>query len=111
MGHRNNDIKNEAIVTLGELNVLEVLPEFKARYPQEDQAGKILILQAMSKMPEESNIDFLTGILEPSNELRIEAADALSRIESFGVRGIENILQRSDDDLQAVARHILDNKL
>ncbi|MBT7094013.1 MAG: hypothetical protein HN936_12255 [Bacteroidetes bacterium] len=111
LGHKNKDIKNEAIITLGELNVLDVLPELKARYTKEDQTGKVLILQAMSKMPEESNVDFLTGILEPSNELRIEAADALARIESFGVRGIENILRRSDDDLQAVARHILDNKL
>ena len=90
--------------------MIESLPKLRDKYITEDQNGKLLILQAMSKMPEEENIDFLQAVLEPSNALRLEAAEALSRIESFGVKGIETILRRSDDDLQAVARHILDSK-
>lgn len=108
--HANKDIREEAILTLGELRIYETLAIFKERYVVEDQDARVLILQAMSKMPEDSNVDFLQGILEPSNALRLQAAEALSRIESFGVKGIETILRRSDDDLQAVARHILDSK-
>jgi len=108
--HSNKEIREETILTLGELRIYETLDIFKERYVVEDQDARVLILQAMSKMPEDSNVDFLQGILEPSNALRLQAAEALSRIESFGVKGIETILRRSDDDLQAVARHILDSK-
>ncbi|MCK5822190.1 MAG: HEAT repeat domain-containing protein [Bacteroidales bacterium] len=108
--HSKKEIREEAILTLGELRIYETLDIFRERYIVEDQDARVLILQAMSKMPEDSNVDFLQGILEPSNALRLQAAEALSRIESFGVKGIETILRRSDDDLQAVARHILDSK-
>jgi len=108
--HSNKDIREEAIITLGELQIYETLSVLKERYVVEEQDARVLILQAMSKMPEDANVDFLQGILEPSNALRLQAAEALSRIESFGVKGIETILRRSDDDLQAVARHILDSK-
>lgn len=108
--HSNKDIREETVITLGELRVVETLEVLKERYIAEEQDIKVLILQAMAKMPEEENIDFLQGILEPSNALRLQAAEALSRIESFGVKGIETILRRTDDDLQAVARHILDSK-
>lgn len=110
LDHREAELREEAIITLGELRVTESLSVLRDRFTREDQSGKVLILQAMSKMPEEENVDFLQSILEPSNALRLEAAEALSRIESFGVKGIETILRRSDDDLQAVARHILDSK-
>lgn len=108
--HSNKDIREETVITLGELRVVETLPILKERFIAEEQETKVLILQAMSKMPEEENIEFLQEILEPSNALRLQAAEALSRIESFGVKGIETILRRSDDDLQAVAKHILDSK-
>ena len=108
--HSNKDIREETIITLGELQIYETLSVLKERYVVEEQDARVLILQAMSKMPEDANVDFLQGILEPSNALRLQAAEALSRIESFGVKGIETILRRSDDDLQAVARHILDSK-
>jgi tetratricopeptide (TPR) repeat protein len=110
LDHSNAEIREETIVTMGELQIIDTLPVLKNKYLEEDQNGKVLILQAMSNMPEEDNIDFLQSILEPSNALRLEAAEALARIESFGVKGIETILRRSDDDLQAVARHILDSK-
>jgi len=109
--HSNPEIREETIVTLGDLQNIEILPVLKERYNHESEDARVLIIKAMSKIPDESNIEFLRGILEPSNELRLEAADALARIESFGVRGIETILKRSDEDLQAVARHILDNKI
>ncbi|MCD6332925.1 MAG: HEAT repeat domain-containing protein [Bacteroidales bacterium] len=109
--HANDEIREEAIITLGELRNDAALPIFRERYVHESEKNKVLILQSMSKIPDESNIEFLRSVLEPSNKLRIEAADALARIESFGVRGIETILKRSDEDLQAVARHILDSKI
>ncbi len=107
----NQEVREECIITLGDLQEVEVLPVLKERYLFENDKGKVLILKAMSRLPDESNVEFLRSVLEPSNELRLEAADALARIESFGVRGIETILKRSDEDLQAVARHILDNKI
>ena len=110
LDNKNQEVREETIITLGELRISETLPVLKTKYLNEEQSGKVLILQAMSNMPEEDNIDFLQSILEPSNALRLEAAEALARIESFGVKGIETILRRTDDDLQAVARHILDSK-
>jgi len=107
----NQEVREECIITLGDLQEVEVLPVLKERYLFEGEKGKVLILKAMSRLPDESNVEFLRSVLEPSNELRLEAADALAKIESFGVRGIETILKRSDEDLQAVARHILDNKI
>lgn len=110
LDHSNAEIRQETVSTFGELRILETLPVLKDRFALENQQTKLMILQAMAKMPEEENIEFLQSILEPSNALRLEAAEALSRIESFGVKGIETIIRRSDDDLQAVARHILDSK-
>lgn len=107
----SQEVREECIITLGDLQEVEVLPVLKERYLFENDKGKVLILKAMSRLPDDSNVEFLRSVLEPSNELRLEAADALARIESFGVRGIETILKRSDEDLQAVARHILDNKI
>jgi HEAT repeat protein len=98
-------------MTLGDLGNVEALALLKDRYGYESQPGKVQILKAIGKIPDESNIEFLRGVLEPSSELRLEAADALARIETFGIKGIETILRRSDEDLQAVARHILDNKI
>ena len=107
----SKEIREETIITLGELENPDVLPVLKEKFPGEEQSSKVLILKAMTKLPDESNIEFLRQVLEPSNELRLEAAEALARIESFGVRGIETILKRSDEDLQAVAKHILDTKI
>jgi HEAT repeat protein len=109
--HHNYEIREETFMTLGDLGNVEALALLKDRYGYESQPGKVQILKAIGKIPDESNIEFLRGVLEPSSELRLEAADALARIETFGIKGIETILRRSDEDLQAVARHILDNKI
>ncbi len=109
--HDNYEIREETFMTLGDLGNPQALSLLQERFGYESQPGRLQILRAIGKMPDESNVDFLRGVLEPSSELRLEAADALARIESFGVKGIETILKRSDEDLQAVARHILDNKI
>ncbi|OFY51603.1 MAG: hypothetical protein A2X22_14460 [Bacteroidetes bacterium GWF2_49_14] len=109
--HENYEIREETYMTLGDLGNPQALSLLQERFGYESQPGRLQILRAIGKIPDESNVEFLRGVLEPSSELRLEAADALARIESFGVKGIETILKRSDEDLQAVARHILDNKI
>jgi hypothetical protein len=109
--HENYEIREETFMTLGDLGNPQALSLLQERFGYEAQPGRLQILRAIGKIPDEANVEFLRGVLEPSSELRLEAADALARIESFGVKGIETILKRSDEDLQAVARHILDNKI
>lgn len=111
LDHPDREVRGEVYQTFGELENPDALGIMKNRFNTEDQANKLLIIKAMARIPDDSNIGFLRGILEPDNDLRIEAARALSKIDSFGVKGIESVLRRSDEDLQAVARHILDGKI
>jgi len=109
--HNNKEIRKEAIVTLGELRNDQILPLLKEMYNIENKETQMLILGAMGKIPRESNIEFLREILEPNNQLRMEAAEALANIEEFGTTGLERILTKSDEDLQDIAKHILDNRI
>lgn len=109
--HANKEIRKESIITLGELRNDQILPLLKEMYNLEDLETQMVILGAMGNMPRESNIEFLRTILEPDNQLRKEAAEALSNIEEFGTRGLENILVKSEEDLQAIAKHILDKRI
>lgn len=109
--HPSYEIREETFITLGELGNPEALDLLKERFSHEEEPGKIEILKAIGKIPDDSNIEFLKGVLEPRSDLSLEAAEALVRIDSFGMKGIDNLLSSSDEDMQAIARHILDNKI
>lgn len=109
--HENKEIRKETIISLGELRNEEILPLLKEMFNIESRETQMFILGAMGKIPRESNIEFLREILEPNNQLRMEAAEALANIEEFGTSGLERILAKSDEDLQEIARHILDNRI
>jgi len=109
--HSSYEIREETYITLGELGNPEALDLLKDRFRHEGETGKIEILKAIGKIPDDSNIEFLKGVLEPRSDLSLEAAEALVQIDSFGMKGIDNMLSSSDEDMQAIARHILDNKI
>ncbi|MFH0761650.1 MAG: HEAT repeat domain-containing protein [Bacteroidota bacterium] len=109
--HPSYDIREETFITLGELGNPEALNLLKDRFRYESEPGRIEILKAIGKIPDDSNIEFLKGVLEPRSDLSLEAAEALVQIDSFGMKGIDNMLSSSDEDMQAIARHILDNKM
>jgi HEAT repeat protein len=109
--HENPEIRKEVVLTLGHFQKPESLPLLIERYGIENQENKIQVIHAIAKIPGEGAANFLRGILDPEEELRIEAAEALAGIESVGLDGIEEILRKSEEKLQAVGRHLLLKKL
>jgi hypothetical protein len=109
--HSCYEIREETYITLGDLGNPEALGLLKDRFRYEGEPGRLEILKAIGKIPDESNVEFLKGVLEPPSELSLEAAEALVHIDSFGMKGIDNLLHNSNEDMQAIARHILDNKI
>lgn len=54
--HADNELREEVILTLGDLQNPDVLPVLKERYINESEQNKVLILKSMAKLPDESNI-------------------------------------------------------
>ncbi len=111
LDHPCYEIREETFMTLGELGNPEGLVLLRNRYETESEPGRLEILKAIGKIPDDANIEFLKSVRDQSIDLRLQAADALARIESYGIKGIENLLQGPDEDMQAIARHILENKI
>ncbi len=111
LGHKNDEIRAEAIVTLGEIANKEVLDLLKEQFEQENYTNKMLILRAMARMPDDSSIDFLQDLLKNPGDFRIEAAHALASVESIGIEGVEEALKDMGTGSEIIARHILINKL
>ena len=111
LGHQNDEIRAEVIVTLGELGVREALESLRTKFESENLTNRMLILRAMARIPDESNIDFLKELLKTSGNIQIEAAYALASIPSVGVKGVQEVLEDLGKDSERIARHILINKL
>ncbi|MDD4812094.1 MAG: HEAT repeat domain-containing protein [Bacteroidales bacterium] len=109
--HDNPEIRQEVIMTLGHFRKSEFLPLLVERYGIENQDNKKKIIKAVAQIPNDEAANFLRGILDPDQDLRMEAAEALASIESVGLNGIEEILRKSDEKLQTVGRYLLLKKL
>ena len=94
-------------MTLGHFRKSEFLPLLVERYGIENQDNKKKIIKAVAQIPNDEAANFLRGILDPDQDLRMEAAEALASIESVGLNGIEEILRKSDEKLQTVGRYLL----
>lgn len=109
--HKKDDIRAEAIVTLGMLGNKDTLSLFRKRFDQETYTNRMLILRSMTRIPDDSSIEFLKDLLTVYGNLQIEAANALASIESVGIEGVEKILEENAISSETIARHILINKL
>ncbi len=109
--HKKDEIRAEAIVTLGMLGNRDVLVLFRDKFDKETYTNRMLILRSMARIPDSSNIDFLKDLLRVSGNLQVEAAHALSAIESVGIEGVESTLKDLGISSEIIARHILINKL
>jgi len=111
LDHDDEEVRAEAIVTLGEIGNRQVIGLLREKYVSESYTNRILILRAMGRMPDEANIDFLSELLKDPGDFRIEAAHALASVPSFGIAGVERVLKDLGADSELIARHILINKL
>ncbi|MFO7616113.1 MAG: HEAT repeat domain-containing protein [Bacteroidales bacterium] len=109
--HENPEIRKEVVMALGHFRKTESLPLLIERYGIENQENRIQVIQSIARIRSEDAANFLRGILDPEEELRIEAAEALAGLESVGLDGIEEILRKSEERLQAVGRHLLTKRL
>ncbi len=89
----------------------DVLALFRDKFDKETYTNRMLILRSMARIPDPSNIDFLKDLLKVSGNLQVEAAHALSAIESVGIEGVEKALKDLGISSEIIARHILINKL
>jgi hypothetical protein len=111
LDHQDDDIRAEAFVTLGEIGNRQVLGLLREQFDTESYTNRMLILRAMARMPDDSNIDFLNNIINNFGDYRIEAAYALASIKTVGIEGVEEALKDLGEGSEIIARHILINKL
>jgi hypothetical protein len=106
LSHGNPGIREEVICALGESGREEALVILRSRFAKEGAPGKKLILKAISYIPDESNMEFLKGIVWNEPEFREEAMMALARIPSFGASGVEGLPAVTDAERDRIATAI-----
>jgi hypothetical protein len=111
LSHSNDEIRAEAVVTLGELGNKDALKALREKFESENFTNRMLILRAMARIPDDSSIEFLKELLKTSGNIQIEAAHALASIKSVGAKGVHEALEDLGQDSDRIARHILINKL
>jgi hypothetical protein len=107
--HPDPDVREEAVIAIGDLGAREVLSDLMTRYAFETSALKVQILKTLAKIPLESNIGFLQSIVESKDDFSLEAAVALFAHETIGIAGLEKLEGAIGADFQDLAKRILNN--
>lgn len=109
-----DEIRLQAILTIGKLGYIDAVPELKDVYYKETTNNKVEIIRALSgfKLPE--LISFFKSIiqLEEDVTLEIEAAKAIMNLGERGENEIKRMLD-SDDyySYLIILKHVLDRRL
>ena len=111
----DENIRKNAIITLGKIGLTEALINLKNIYPDENIKNKILILKAMQNLPDESSIMFLGDVLmDNNNDVKLEAAKALLSLGDIGRNKLQFTrltAEVENADIVSVIDHTLDTRI
>ena len=96
--HKNNHIKKEAIFCIRDFNVVDAVPVLKTIFWKCTTDVKMFILEALSQLGTEDDIDFLEDLLtkEVAFTVKGKAISALNTIRPEGVMPSNDILPKED---------------
>jgi HEAT repeat protein len=111
--HPDRDIRRTAIIVCGELQLRETLTHLKQMYKNEEYGNCLTIIQAMSKMPDESMLGFLKLVLDKEDDvqLQIESAKAISKMGETGISALVKLMKSEYKNYQIIIRHVLDKRI
>jgi len=113
--HENEKIRRTAYRISGDLKFRTALPPMKTRYHQETFDNRMEILKSFQKTPDESNLDFLKGVLdlEDDVQLQIQATKAISKTDEPGVSMLVKLLKSKSEykNYQIIIKHVLDGRI
>ena len=111
--HPNKSLREAAIIAAGELGYVELVPELMKIYNEVEDEYKVLILRSMQRLADDGNKDFLRGIIE-SNAPQYIKLDAAKAMFALGVKGqieLKRYSQTSDSELNAIVKHVFDERI
>lgn len=111
--NEDHEIRNLTIQVVGNLKIREALPHLKRLYKTETYENCLAIVQAISKMPEESVLNFLKLVLDKEDDvqLQIEAAMAINNLGDSGKATLTKLLDSDYKNYQIIIKHILDKRI
>ena len=111
--HQNPHIRELAFQAIGELNLTELQDELIKIFDSESYINKLTILQALSKIPDSNQFDFLEKVILKSEDFRItlNAAKDLYHIGTTGKERLKQIKTSLSPDLDAIYLHITDKRI
>jgi hypothetical protein len=107
------EIRNMTIKTIGNLKIKESLPHLKRLYKSEIYPNYLAIVQAMSKMPDESVLNFLKLVIDKEEDvqLQVEAAVAINNMGHVGQQTLKKLMDSDYKNYQIIIKHVLDKRI
>ena len=111
--HDDKEIRRVAIFVCGELQLRDTFQNLKQMYKNEVYDNMLNIVLALSKMPDESMLNFLKLVLDKEDDvlLQIEAAKAISKMGEVGVSALVKLMKSEYKNYQIIIRHVLDKRI
>lgn len=111
--HPNKSLREAAIIAAGELGYVELVPELMKIYNEVEDEYKVLILRSMQRLADDGNKDFLRGIVESNTPqyIKLEAAKAMFALGVKGQIELKRYTQTSDSELNAIVKHVFDERI
>lgn len=111
--HRDPEIRKLSIKLIGEFRLFNQESFLRARYPQESEENKLEIIQALSKIPDFSQINFFREILlrSSSHPICVAVSKALFDHSPEGKATFDLIRGKNQQKFDPVYHHIIDKRI
>jgi tetratricopeptide (TPR) repeat protein len=107
-------VRGHLIKTLGSLKIKEAIPTFKEIFPRESFDNKMLILQALGKFEDETNIPFFKKVLDEEDEvyIQVEAARGIRDTGETGKKILHELfLSKEYRNYQIIIKQVMDKRI
>jgi hypothetical protein len=109
----DTELRRMTIHTIGNLKIKEAMPHLKRLYKNETYENCLEIIRAISKMPDESVLNFLKLVIDKEDDvqLQIEAAMAIHNIGEAGKKSLQKLMDSDYKNYQIIIKHVLDKRI
>jgi len=113
--NENEQVRNRAIRTCGDLRKKEALPALQRIYRDESYKNRLEILTAFGKIPDEAYLEFLNGVLDSEDDVQLQilATKAMENMDEPGIARLIKLMKKKTEykNYQIIIRHVLDGRI